>query len=90
MCYISLYYFFKSELLLCVQTKRLASRYSQEAVECLKGMRDGEARWDNQLLDITNIQIYKYTNTNTNIISKYEFNISGQIVSAIFSSIDIL
>jgi len=26
------------------QTKRLASRYSQEAVECLKGMRDGEAR----------------------------------------------
>ena len=57
MCYISLYYFFKSELLLCVQTKRLASRYSQEAVECLKGMRDGEARWDNQLLDITNIQI---------------------------------
>jgi len=26
------------------QTKRLASRYSQEAVQCLKGMRDGEAR----------------------------------------------
>merc|ERR1719182_756971 len=23
------------------QTKRLASRYSQEAVECLKGMREG-------------------------------------------------
>ena len=58
MCYISLYVlFFKSELLLCVQTKRLASRYSQEAVECLKGMRDGEARWDNQLLDITKMQI---------------------------------
>jgi len=26
------------------QTKRLASRYSQEAVECLKGMREGDAR----------------------------------------------
>jgi len=26
------------------QTKRLALRYSQEALECLKGMRDGEAR----------------------------------------------
>jgi len=30
-----------------LQTKRLALRYSQEALECLKGMRDGEARWRN-------------------------------------------
>ena len=31
--------------MLYLQTKRLASRYSQEAVECLKGMREGDARW---------------------------------------------
>ena len=67
-------YFFDAILSICqkqvlyFQTKRLASRYSQEAVDCLKGMRDGEARWQNHhyvFFSQNNKNINTSINTNT-------------------------
>ena len=43
--------------MLYLQTKRLASRYSQEAVECLKGMREGDARWGHFIIVVVQLHL---------------------------------